>query len=184
MLSNRYRKILIFGIFILFFGAIVGNIATVSNQWEKEGSYCIKAKPMDIWDDSSLSNCFELKIGNQPPDPPIISGPPRGKINVRYNYTMSTSDPENEDVYYYINWGDGKNSGWIGPYNSGEIAKVSYIWDKKGNYQIKVKARDINLFESDWSDPLVVSMPKAKQSINLFQQLFRIFIGFLMDPAI
>jgi hypothetical protein len=127
---------------------------------------------------------YNIFNGSNPPDPPIISGPSRGKINERYNYTMTASDPENEDVYYYINWGDGKNSGWIGPYNSGETAKVSHIWDKKGNYQIKVKARDINLFESDWSDPLSVSMPKAKQSINLFQQLFRIFLGFLMDPAI
>ncbi len=34
---------------------------------------------------------------------------------------------------------------------------------KKGTYQIKVKARDIPSFEeSEWSEPLPVSMPKNK----------------------
>ncbi|MCK5030986.1 MAG: Zn-dependent exopeptidase M28, partial [Thermoplasmatales archaeon] len=32
-------------------------------------------------------------------------------------------------------------------------------WDEKGTYDIRVKAKDTKGNESDWSDPLVVSMP-------------------------
>ncbi|MCD6108537.1 MAG: hypothetical protein J7J89_03585, partial [Thermoplasmata archaeon] len=56
-------------------------------------------------------------------------------------------------------WGDGTNSGWLGPYNSGETVEASHSWSEKGEYSIKVKAKDINGLESEWSDPLVISMP-------------------------
>ncbi|MEE9441024.1 MAG: hypothetical protein V3V27_03730, partial [Candidatus Thermoplasmatota archaeon] len=34
-----------------------------------------------------------------------------------------------------------------------------HAWDEKGTYDIRVKAKDTKGNESDWSDPLVVSMP-------------------------
>jgi hypothetical protein len=55
----------------------------------------------------------------------------------------------------------------LGPYNSGEECNASGIWFEKGNYEIKVKAIDIHGAESEWSDPLAISMPKNK-AINLF----------------
>jgi len=158
MLSNRYRKILIFGIFILFFGAIVGNIATVSNQWEKEGSYCIKAKPMDIWDDSSLSNCFELKIGNQPPDPPIIEGPRCGEPGEELTFTFVSEDFEGQAIYYYIDWDDGTINDWFGPFPSGEKVTASHSWDVEGDYEIKAIAKDSVGSESVWSIPYFIKI--------------------------
>ena len=52
------------------------------------------------------------------------------------------------------------------PFNSGETCEANHIWQEKGNYQIRVKAMDINDYESDWSDSLPISMPKNKKSIN------------------
>ena len=40
-------------------------------------------------------------------------------------------------------------------------------WTKKGTYEVRVKARDQYGAESEWSDPLIVSMPKIK-SIKVF----------------
>jgi len=54
----------------------------------------------------------------------------------------------------------------LGPYNSGEECNASGIWFEKGNYEIKVKAIDIHGAESEWSDPLSVSMPKTRQYID------------------
>jgi hypothetical protein len=52
--------------------------------------------------------------------------------------------------------GDGNNSGWLGPYNSGATCEAKLIWNVKNYYNIKVKAKDIYGKESSWSDPLPI----------------------------
>ncbi len=78
-------------------------------------------------------------------------------------------------LYYILDWGDGKVSGLIGPYNSGETAEASHKWNKKGDYEIRVKSKDEYAVESEWSDSLPISMPKVKSfkipDINLLQKL-------------
>ena len=65
-------------------------------------------------------------------------------------------------MYYLFDWDDGTDSGWDGPYNSGDTVSLSHIWEAEGTYQVKVKAKDEQGAESVWSDPLAVSMPKSK----------------------
>ena len=69
--------------------------------------------------------------------------------------------------------GDGIDSGWMGPYESGEMVSANYTWKSKGTYPVKVKTMDFigpDIYdygmESEWSDPLEVSMPKNKPYIN------------------
>jgi lipoprotein-anchoring transpeptidase ErfK/SrfK len=95
---------------------------------------------------------------NLPPDTPIITGPATGKIKVTTNYNFTTSEPDADDVSYYIEWGDGTNSGWIGPYTSEDVITQSHNWTKKGEYMIKAKAKDINGAESNWGT-FLVTMP-------------------------
>jgi hypothetical protein len=61
-----------------------------------------------------------------------------------------------------FDWGDGDNSGWQGPVDSGDKFQSSYIWNEEGNYMVKVKVKDIWESESEWSDPFSVTMPKSK----------------------
>jgi predicted secreted protein len=95
---------------------------------------------------------------NQPPKPPIITGPAQGKIKVETDYNFTAIDPNNDDVYYFIDWGDQTNTSWIGPYQTGELIIESHTWTKKGDYTIKAKAKDIYGNESGWGE-LSVSMP-------------------------
>ncbi len=94
--------------------------------------------------------------GNNPPSAPLIDGPTSGDPGIEYNYTFVSTDPEDDDVYYLIDWGDGTTSGWIGPYPSGQIVEISHEWSEPGVYYIRAKARDIHGDESDWSDPYEV----------------------------
>jgi hypothetical protein len=56
--------------------------------------------------------------------------------------------------------------------------KSPHNWTERGIYNIKVKARDMYGAESEWSEPLVVSMPKNK-SIDIFNPwLFRLIQRF------
>jgi choloylglycine hydrolase len=104
-----------------------------------------------------------------PNKPTTPTGPSTGKINEEQLYSSSTIDPDGDKVSYIFDWGDGNNSGWLGPFDSGEICEISYSWFNQGNYEIKVKAKDIYDAKSEWSNPLEISMPK---SINLFNPWF------------
>ena len=94
---------------------------------------------------------------------PTIIGPYSGLAGVEYEYELVTIDPNGNDIYYGIDWGDNSGHEWIGPYPSGEEVTVKHTWNKHGNYIIKTKAKDIYGHESDWGT-LEVSMPKNTQT--------------------
>ena len=103
-----------------------------------------------------------------PNKPEIPDGPSSGAPGETYTYSSSTTDPDGDDIYYLFDWGDGTDSGWLGPYHSGQTCEASYIWSEKGTYEIRVKAQDFHGVVSDWSDPLPVSMPKEKMMQMFF----------------
>lgn len=95
---------------------------------------------------------YEVCITNQPPVTPAApNGPTNGITKNEYTFTAVTTDPEEEQISYIFDWGDGNFSDWIGPFNSGQQASATHIWTTKGNYDIKVKAKDANGGETDWS---------------------------------
>ena len=109
--------------------------------------------------------CFEENPSDNPPlTPNKPSGPQNVKVNEVHTYTACTTDPDGDDIYYKFDWGDGTTSGWLGPYKSGEEIQVNHSWNKRGTYKVKVKAKDIYGAESDWSDPLTVTVVKKSKS--------------------
>ena len=116
-----------------------------------------------LWGNPDLG-IAPISESNPPDIPGRPDGPISGKARTEYTFTSSTSDPDGDHVYYLFNWGDGTNSGWLGPYVSGEECNATHVWDEQGNYEIKVKAKDEYGAESDWSDPLPVSMPKTYEN--------------------
>jgi outer membrane protein assembly factor BamB len=103
---------------------------------------------------------------NSPPELPTISGPINGKIREEYAYKLTVIDPDNNPISFFIDWGDGTNTGWTFERASGEKCYYGHIWNKKGNYTIRVKARDTLGEESNWTY-LEVTMPKSKQFNNI-----------------
>ncbi len=145
-----------------------GENVTRCHKWE-EGKYTIRARSIDIWGHSRWSDPYVVKIGNQPPDAPTINGTKSGEPGVQYCYIFVTEDYEGNNVSYFVDWGDGKYTGWFGPYQSGEEATACHIWDSKGDYQIRAKAKDTLGIESDWSDPYPVRIgdePPEKPTIS------------------
>jgi hypothetical protein len=144
-----------------------GKEVIVSHEWDEEGAYPVTAKAKDIWDDSRLSEPHIIRIGNQPPSPPEISGPQFGDAGEELTYTFVAEDFEGEDVYYNVSWGDGTFDDWFGPYASGEEATAAHAWDTEDYYEITAKAMDTNGSEGDWSDPYPIRIgdepPSAPQ---------------------
>jgi transglutaminase-like putative cysteine protease len=98
---------------------------------------------------------------------PNIPSTPNGPDNVNAGenniYETITIDPNGDDVYYWFDWGDGTNSGWLGPFESGMLVEASHTFVEFGDNPVRVKAMDdISYYESNWSAPLIVSMSKNK----------------------
>ncbi len=119
--------------------------------WEKEWYY-----GMVLCGDPLL-----FIINNGHPNKPNITGPAGGKPKTKYEFTFISTDPEADNIYFYVDWGDNKNNGWIGPYASGEEVKVSHTWLLKGTYMVSARAKDENNLLSSW-ETLKITIPKSK----------------------
>jgi len=110
-------------------------------------------------------------VNNPPEKPNQPSGQTNGTIGQKYSYTTSTTDPDGDQVFYLWDWDDSTQSGWLGPYDSGFLMNADHNWTAKGSYCIKVKAKDIYGKESNWSDPLPITMPYSYNLIQHFLEL-------------
>jgi hypothetical protein len=162
-----------------------GDTVQTYHIWQEPGIYSVKVKAEDSrGSKSGYSSTLNVEITeNNAPNKPITPmGSPRGRPGVSYSYSSFAFDAEEDRIYYKFDWDDGTDSGWIGSYDSGDVASVSHIWDTKGSFQVKVKAKDdpngdgdlSDGKESVWSDPLSITMPRQRSS-NFFDYLFSNF---------
>ena len=116
---------------------------------------------------TSYPSCIILPRYNEnyAPIKPTIAGPTKGEPGIQYTFTFNSTDPNGEDVYYFIDWGDGENTGWLGPYSSGQKISQNHTWNVKQRITIKAKAKDVNNDESEWSYH-TISLPKPKVTIK------------------
>jgi len=109
-------------------------------------------------------------LASNAPDAPQITGPASGNAKKAVDYKFTTTDPQNDQVLYYIDWGDNTNTGWVGPYASGAQITQSHTWAAKGNYTITAQAKDTNGNIGDWGT-LTVTMPVSISLPPFFHQL-------------
>lgn len=152
-----------------------GKLMTTSfNEPCSDGAYLIGLTVDGPGGSDSISHYVTVVTNkNNPPNTPSTPiGRENGRINVGYNYTSMTFDPDGDQVYYLWDWGDGIISVWDGPYNPGATCEATHTWSEKGDYSIKVKAKDTSGAESSWSDPLPITMPYPYKPIPPFLDLF------------
>jgi len=153
-----------------------GEEILISHTFDEEGIYGITAKAKDINDNQGdWSEAYEVIIGNIEPNIPDITGPTNGNTGTEYDYKFSTTDPNIDDVYFYIKWGDGNTVEWDGPYSSGEEITLSHKWNSKGKWIIQAKAKDEDGKESDWGS-LEVNIPRSRtRNFNLLYLIEKFF---------
>jgi len=153
-----------------------GTRVQANHSWSYWGSYRVRVKAVDINGLESPWSETVINIVNAPPKKP---DKPEGKMwginGKKYKFYTKTIDPDEDKIYYLFDWGDGSDSGWIGPYESGKIISATHMWSEGGSHKIKVKAKDIYGKESEWSETLKIIIIKeysAKEnSIILFKLL-------------
>lgn len=105
----------------------------------------------NVLGDSSVKVWRGDAPANTPPKTPAQpTGPSSGEVGIEYTFTTSTTDPQDDQVYYLVSWGDAV-SDWLGPYASGEVVSLTHTWALPGEYVIAVKAKDTEGLESPWS---------------------------------
>ena len=97
---------------------------------------------------STDGNIYAFQDENMAPISPVITGPLAAGPEITVEFTIFSEDPEAEQILYFIDWGDGNSSGWLGPYDSSESITVNYTWFQKGFYEISVIAKDASGIES------------------------------------
>lgn len=128
-----------------------------SSMWQNPGDYIIKARAKDPKDATSdWSNEYHIIIYdtlNNPPNiPSIPAGPTTGQINSSYSFSTTTTDPEEDNVSYQFDWGNGVYSSWSDYVASGTQITMSRIWTDSGTYAVRARAKDTQGHTSDWSN--------------------------------
>jgi hypothetical protein len=124
------------------------------------------------YDTNMITVIVNSSENNSPPFAPEIEGPNAGKIKEVYDYNFTASDPNGDNMTYYVEWGDGDiNEGSI---ESGDKFTLTHSWNVTGDYTIKAKAKDVFGAESEWST-FDVSITKSKSYIVLIQLLLQKF---------
>ena len=95
---------------------------------------------------------------NIAPDPPEIQGPSVAKPGAVLTYGFTSVDPDGDDVWYMVSWGDGAPMVWSPGHPSGEREALTHSYPDSGAYFIKAKAKDNDGAESGWSDSIQVAV--------------------------
>lgn len=159
---------------------------TVVWSWDEDGDYVINLQVTDDEGEKAYDYAYvhiEPPANNPPDKAGKPSGPTSGKPGVEYTYTTVATDPDGDSVMVKFDWGDGSDSGWIGPLPSGSTFTAKHTYTAAGDYKIKARAQDYPYLElGPWSDPLTVSITKTRGLfkntllLELFNKLLERFL--------
>jgi hypothetical protein len=123
--------------------------------------------PFIVWEEQHQDIDLILKKITMPPDPPSIQGSNTGIIGESYEVTITATHPDELNLSYYIDWGDGSSESWTDPFPFGESVTITHTYDSNQSYQIRGKARNEEGVEGHWAY-LMVNIPKNKDSFHPF----------------
>jgi hypothetical protein len=146
-------------------------------SWSEHGDYPVTLRITDN-DNTTDTKIGLVTIHTHKPNKTFIQGKTNGTAGNSYLYTFVASDPDGDDIFYTILWGDHHDPYQvdIGPYFSGTEAKLAHTYSEKGNYTIWARAEDANGAIGEWST-LDVTMP-CSYSLSFMQFWERLFERF------
>lgn len=140
--------------------------------WDEPEGYWVSVKATDDNGEDTYTTLVGVQYGASKPTKP--EGASRAIPGVKYTYTTTVNSIGGywNEVLYKFSWGNEEETDWK------EEPSASHSWNPPGIYKVRAKALLIHenedgttdVKESDWSDPLSVITPRARQ-FSLFQIL-------------
>jgi hypothetical protein len=131
-----------------------------------------------MWEETGTEGT-EIWIGdvaapsNLPPLTPTITGPTKLKRFINYEFTFTTTDPDLDDIIYFVDWGDGTNI-TSSQVTSGTPFIIKHKYTTKAAFIIKCKAKDTKDAWSGWAE-LPVSTPRVSMRPMIIQKILETF---------
>jgi len=121
-----------------------------------------------IWSSLGVAALSNNKISSSSDDEPWIDGPLTGRPGIEYTYCIkNTISVEAESLYAFFEWGDGSDTGWIGPYVPGEDICASHVWTYTGQYLLEIQLKnETGLWIDAWA--AIIVMPREKPIYGTF----------------
>ena len=124
-----------------------GTTVSAHHAYLFPGIYNIRAQAQDIFgaiSDWSPTHTITI-INNLPPEIPTVEKlSEEGEVLKEYFFIVKTTDPDNDNVSFMVDWGDGATSEWSELVESGEEIYFSHKWGYSNTFQITVYAKDQN----------------------------------------
>jgi PKD repeat protein len=145
---------------------------STSHSYSAVGNYRVT---LTVTDDKGKSDldityAYITETPNDPPSQPLVNGPQGGSVNILYNYTVFSTDIENNSIQYVFDWGDKTNITSSHFLDNGTTFKANHSWEYPGIYIVTVYAIDENN---------VVS--KTTKINVLIDSIFCVNIGYMID---
>jgi hypothetical protein len=118
------------------------NGVVVTHAYADVGTYAVV---LIVTDNAGASDTYEtvahIRMPNRPPLQPQLTGPIQGVRNTSYVYSVVTTDPDNDDVRYTFEWGDGSQN--TSPlFKSGHLIYTIHQWNAAGLYRVRLYVTD------------------------------------------
>jgi len=126
-----------------FGDGIVTSAKTTTHAFDDAGTYTVK---LIVTDNNGATDVDQITItiiesGNNPPNKPTITGPSSGTKNTEYSFTIRSTDADNDDIRYTIQWGDG-TSFTTEFMASGSSETLKHTYDAADRYTLEIIAED------------------------------------------
>jgi hypothetical protein len=99
--------------------------------------------------------------------------------NIQFNIT--SKDINYNNISYFVDWGDGTNSGWVGPFPPGTMINLTHVWKRARSYVVSFKAKNIN-GESQIKEYVLILFPGLPSKIDFSAELINPFYRFNSYP--
>ena len=136
-------------------GTSAGETTYVYHRWESAGDYAVRAmailesKPDLASEWSGAANITILP--NNVPAVPTALIPPIAVRNAATVFAAQTTDPDGDSVAYQFDFG-GDEGDWTALVPSGGVGYDTTTFSTIETVQVRCRARDSKLSESDWSE--------------------------------
>jgi hypothetical protein len=118
---------------------------------------------------------------NRPPKAPVLVEEKSDWETESYTYVFYSEDPDGDQVYYDIAWEKVSDSEivsspddpvvpWLGPFESGEELEKTHNFDKFGEYELTIRAKDSH----DSIGPSTTIPITYKKSMSQLPLLFKL----------